>query len=67
MSESKFKAGDRVQHLSGGPVLVVVGTGFVAASAFNDEYIRVTCEFWDEAKKTFVRQDFVETSLEAYE
>ncbi|HCW2960568.1 hypothetical protein HUC53_06665 [Escherichia coli] len=67
MSESKFKPGDRVQHLSGGPVLAVVSTGLVAATAFNDDFIRVTCEFWDESKKAFVKQDFVETSLEAYE
>ncbi|EEW2394757.1 hypothetical protein [Escherichia coli] len=67
MSESKFKPGDRVQHLSGGPVLVVVSTGYIPATAFNGDFIRVTCEFWDESKKAFVKQDFVETSLEDYE
>lgn len=66
----KFKIGDKVQHLSGGPVMVVKEYEQALLSeqltrSTNDEY--VIGQWYDEAEKKFTEQRFHQDTVQKIE
>lgn len=53
-----FKPGDEVQHLSGGPKMVVTGDG---------NYGGIVCRWWDEKLKDFKSENFEEVEIRPYQ
>lgn len=52
----KFRVGDRVQHKTGGPVMVVDEVSFTGR--------RVTCVWWDPSTNSFVLDAFPARTLD---
>ena len=66
----KFKIGEKIQHLSGGPVMIVKEYEQALLSeqltrGTNDEYI--IGEWYDEGEKKFAEQKFHQDTVKKFE
>lgn len=66
----KFKIGEKIQHLSGGPVMVVKEYEQALLSeqltrSTNDEYL--IGEWYDEEEKKFTEQKFHQDTIKKFE
>ena len=55
MASNKFKSGDRVQHVSGGPIMVV--DRYIGATS------QISCKWWSEKINDFESTEFNEDAL----
>ena len=55
MTNNKFQSGDKVQHVSGGPIMTV--NRYIGITS------QVSCKWWSEKDKEFVSDEFNEKTL----
>ncbi|VGP71015.1 hypothetical protein SB5531_00792 [Klebsiella variicola] len=63
----KFKQGDLVVHVAGGPKLSVLGIGHQYNSTPEKPIINVECQWWDEPSNSFKKEVFNQALLKEFD